>query len=130
MSRIHGLGNFELVSYNLVENDDGADLTIDARAKSWGPDYLHLGIVAESEFEHESRVSLLLGYTRQEVNEFGAEWHSVATLGDEPAISTHWYQPLSVTLTVSMTKVPLTDSVGSSSLNHLPYIKGLTSASH
>ena len=37
----------------------------------------------------------MLGYTREEVTDKGAEWTSFVGLGDEPTLQTLWYQPLS-----------------------------------
>ena len=95
LTRVHGLGNFEQVGYRLAHVENGIDLGIEARSKSWGPNFLHFGIDAESEFSHDSRITLLLGYTREEVTDKGAEWTSFVGLGDEPTLQTLWYQPLS-----------------------------------
>jgi len=95
MNRIHGTGHFEVVSYQLVEDEGQADLKISANGKSWGPDYLHFGFNLESEFKHDSRVSFLLGYSREELTSNGAEWMTIAGIGDEPRIETGFYAPLS-----------------------------------
>ena len=94
MNRIHGLGNFELVSYQLDEHEGRADLKISATGKTWGPDYLHFGFNLDSEFKHDSRISFLLGYSREELTANGAEWITLAGIGDEPRLQTSFYLPL------------------------------------
>lgn len=94
MNRIHGTGYFELVSYQLTESEGQADLKISANGKSWGPDYLHFGFNLDSEFKHDSSVSFLLGYSREELTANGAEWMTIAGIGDEPRIQTGLYAPL------------------------------------
>jgi len=92
MNRIHGIGQFELVSYQLNETPEGEVLEIIAQEKRWGPNYLHFGLSLNSEFHHDSRFSFLLGYSKQALNESGAEWLSWVSFGDEPQIMTslHW----------------------------------------
>ncbi|MEC8819516.1 MAG: patatin-like phospholipase family protein, partial [Pseudomonadota bacterium] len=94
MNRIHGTGYFEMVSYQLDQDDGQADLKISAKGKTWGPDYLHFGFNLDSEFKHDSRISFLLGYSREELTANGAEWITLAGIGDEPRLQTGFYLPL------------------------------------
>ncbi|MCZ6503806.1 MAG: patatin-like phospholipase family protein [Gammaproteobacteria bacterium] len=94
LTKVYGLGNFEHVGYGLTHHNGGVDLRVTTTAKSWGPNYLHFGIAAESGFEHDSQATLLLGYTREEMSDIGAHWTSFIGVGDEPIIQTMWYQPL------------------------------------
>ncbi len=95
LGEIHGLGHFERVAYHLQPVADGkVDMRLIARSKSWGPDYLRFGIDMRSEFENDARTTFLVGYTRGELSDKGAEWTSVAGIGSEPVLATMWYQPL------------------------------------
>ena len=94
VNRIHGLGHFELVSFSRVQEADQTVLEINADKKAWGPNYLHFGFNLESEFKHDSRVSFLLGYSQQERSNYGAEWLTSASIGDEPSIESSLYWPL------------------------------------
>jgi NTE family protein len=94
LNRVHGLGNFELVGYDLAFEEQGVDLKLMATAKSWGPNYLHMGLDIESDLDNDSRATLLLGYTREEVSDKGAEWTVVVGIGEEPIVQSIWYQPL------------------------------------
>lgn len=93
VNRIHGLGQFERVSYQFKKIEDRASLEITADDKEWGPNYLHFGFNLESEFKHDSRVSLLLGYSQQQLSAGGAEWISSMSIGDEPGVDTSLYWP-------------------------------------
>ncbi|MEO2177315.1 MAG: patatin-like phospholipase family protein [bacterium] len=97
LTRIHGLGNFQHVGYSLIHRANGVDLDLTTIAKSWGPNYLHFGIEAQSEFENDLRANLIGGYTREEVTDKGAEWTSILGIGTDPNIETIWYQPLTYT---------------------------------
>jgi NTE family protein len=55
VNRIHGLGHFELVSYQISKNNDQSIVEIAAEQKSWGTNFLHFGFNLESEFKHDSR---------------------------------------------------------------------------
>jgi len=94
VNRIHGLGQFELVSYQLKDVENETVLNINARGKSWGANYLHFGFNLESEFKHDSRVAFLLGYSQQAISSYGGEWLSTIHLGDEPAVKTDIFLPL------------------------------------
>jgi len=93
VNRVHGLGQFELVSYQFKTIEDRTLLEIAADDKDWGPNYLHFGFNLESEFKHDSRVSFLLGYSRQQLSPSGAEWIGSVSLGDEPGIDASLYWP-------------------------------------
>src|SRR5262249_57303570 len=50
MRRLYGTGDFEHVSYSLLEEPGRRILSIDAVEKSWGPNYLRLGLGLSSDF--------------------------------------------------------------------------------
>jgi NTE family protein len=91
---IYGLENFEKVSYSLVESAGGTGVRLNARAKSWGPDYLQFGMRLEDDFDGDANYTLAMAYTRTEMNALGAEWRSQVAAGQEPLVFTEWYQPL------------------------------------
>ncbi|MBO6557318.1 MAG: patatin-like phospholipase family protein [Pseudomonadales bacterium] len=95
---VHALGNFQSVSYSLDHTADGVDINLDAAAKSWGPNYLYLGLDMEGDLAGDSLINLSVGYSREEMTDKGAMWTSWATVGDEPGVQTHLYLPLSYSL--------------------------------
>jgi NTE family protein len=93
---VYGTGDFERVDLNVKRQQDGYDLIVKAKEKSWGPNYLRFGVALESDFEGGSRYNILLDYTRRWVNSLGAEWKTQVNLGNPLGIYSEFYQPLSV----------------------------------
>ncbi len=91
---IYGLENFEKVSYSIESVSGATGLKVNARAKSWGPDYLQFGMRLEDDFDGDANYTLAMAYTRTEMNALGAEWRSQVAAGQEPLVFTEWYQPL------------------------------------
>ncbi len=91
---VHAIGNFETVGYRLNHNPEGVDLIYDANAKSWGPNYLFMGVELEGDIEGDNRVNFKFGYSREELNDKGAIWTTILGVGEEPSIETQLYQPL------------------------------------
>lgn len=93
---VYGTGDFERVDLNVKRVQDGYELVVRAKEKSWGPNYLRFGMALESDFEGGSGYNILLDYTRRWVNSLGAEWKTQFNLGNPTGIHTEFYQPLSV----------------------------------
>jgi NTE family protein len=94
---VYGTGDFERVDLNMKEGQNGYDLVVKAKEKSWGPNYLRLGVALDSDFEGGSDYNILLDYTRRWINSLGAEWKTQVNLGNPAGIYSEFYQPLSVT---------------------------------
>lgn len=94
--RIYGMGDFERVDLTAKKQQDGYDLDVKAREKSWGPNYLRFGIALESDFEGWSKYNILLDYTRRWMNHLGGEWKTQVNLGSPNGIYSEFYQPLTV----------------------------------
>jgi len=92
----YGTGDFERVDLDVKRRQDGYDLVVKAREKSWGPNYLRLGIALESDFKGSSGYNILVDYTRRWINSLGAEWKTQVNLGSPTGIYSEFYQPLSV----------------------------------
>jgi len=93
---VYGTGDFERVDLNVKEEQDGYELLVKAKEKSWGPNYLRFGVALESDFEGSSGYNILVDYTRRWINSLGAEWKTQVNLGSPAGIYTEFYQPLSV----------------------------------
>ena len=93
---VYGTGDFERVDLNVKKEQDGYELVVKAKEKSWGPNYLRLGVALESDFEGGSSYNILVDYTRRWVNSLGAEWKTQVNLGNPTSIYSEFYQPLSV----------------------------------
>ncbi|MCK5325090.1 MAG: patatin-like phospholipase family protein [Woeseiaceae bacterium] len=93
-SRLHGLSVFEKVNYRLVEENDQTGVVFDARAKTWGPNFLRFGIALEDDFEGATNFDVRVRLTRPAVNRYGGEWRADLHLGTEPRFFNEFYQPL------------------------------------
>jgi NTE family protein len=93
---VYGTGDFERVDLNVKKEQDGYDLVVKAKEKSWGPNYLRFGVALESDFKGGSSYNILVDYTRRWVNSLGAEWKTQVNLGSPSGIYSEFYQPLSV----------------------------------
>jgi NTE family protein len=94
IARVTGLDLFQNVGYSVVEQDGRTGLEVDVQDRSWGPNYLQGGLEYGSIGDDENLFGLSLSHLRTAMNDLGAEWRSTIKIGDEPAISTEWHQPL------------------------------------
>jgi NTE family protein len=96
MQRLYGLGDFEHVSYVLSEEPgQGQVLHAQVAEKSWGPQYLRLGLGLSNDFKGDAYFSLLAAHRWTWLNRLGGEWRNEVTLGHTDRLVTEWHQPLS-----------------------------------
>jgi NTE family protein len=93
LDQIYGLELFESVYYDIVPGPQGNELTVTARQRAWGPDYLQGGVAAFEDFEHPN-FNVALAYSRTAVNRLNGEWRTGLQVGQEPAVWTEFHQPL------------------------------------
>lgn len=91
---LYGLGIFELVTYQLLEEQGQTGLLIDARKKSWGPNYLQLGVALDSTLEGENSYNIAVGHMMTEMNDLGGELQTNLQVGQDPFLRLEYYQPL------------------------------------
>jgi NTE family protein len=94
MQRLFGTGDFEHVSYSLLEEPGRRILSIDAAEKSWGPNYLRFGLGLSTDFRGDSFFNLLTSYRMTWLNRLGGEWRTDVQLGRTSRLATQFYQPL------------------------------------
>jgi NTE family protein len=87
-------GLYEDVPFHLRPSGDGWDLDLEPREKSWGPDYLYLGLQLYSDSTGQSGFGLRLGADVTRCNAWGGVWRQDALLGQENSYTTEWHQPL------------------------------------
>ena len=97
MRRIYGLGDFEHVSYKLIEDpDDKRVIVVDAQEKSGGPDVVRFGLGLSSDFSGDAFFDLVASYRKYWINSLGGEWRVDAQVGHTAGLETEFYQPLDV----------------------------------
>ncbi len=92
LDTLYGLDIFQSVDYDLTRTAAGAQLDINARQKSWGPDYLGFGLVSVA--EERGNIQLAADYTVTPFNADGGEWRSEAQVGYNKSLLSEFYQPL------------------------------------
>jgi len=95
IKRIYARGDFEAVNYTLVdEAGSGRVLLAEVSEKSWGPNYLRLGLGLSSDFEGNSFFNLYASHRWTWLNALGAELRNDLQIGRTDRLATEWYQPL------------------------------------
>jgi NTE family protein len=97
LRRLYGSGDFEHVSYRLLEESGKNVLAVEATEKSWGPDYLRFGLGMSSDFNGDAFYNLLGSYRKTWLNELGAEWRTDLQIGRTNGLYSEFYQPFSAT---------------------------------
>jgi NTE family protein len=94
MRRIYGRGDFEHVSYRLIDEYDRRILAVEAFEKAWGPTYVRFGLSLSSDFRGDNAFNLLASIRRTWINRLGGEWRADVQLGNDGLLFTEFYQPL------------------------------------
>lgn len=96
LSSLYALDRFESIDYALVQEDGRTGLELDLRRKSWGPNYVRVGLNLEDDFEGNSRYNAAARFIVTELNGLGGEWLTDLQIGENPRLFTEFYQPLSL----------------------------------
>ncbi len=94
-ANIYGLDLYERVDYSIIHEGTQTGVEFDATPKSWGPNYIRLGLSLEDDFDGSTAFNLSGRLTRAGVNRLGAEWRTDVQVGTEPQLISEFYQPLS-----------------------------------
>ncbi len=93
LNQIYGLELFESVYYDIAPTPRGDVMTVTARERAWGPNYVQGGIAVFEDFEGPN-FNLAVAYSRTAVNRLNGEWRTGVQVGQEPTAWTEFYQPL------------------------------------
>jgi NTE family protein len=96
IGRIYGLELFQTVTYEIIEEDDRNGLLINSQERSWGPNYLQLGLQLSDDFDGDNSYNLGASYMRTAINRLNGEWRTGLQIGENPGIFTELFQPLDV----------------------------------
>lgn len=92
--RLYALESFDRITYEVVERGGENVLVVDASEKNWGPGYLNFQLGFSDDFENSSNYNVGMSYTLTNVNDWGAEWLTEASLGTAKHLKTDFYTPL------------------------------------
>ncbi len=89
-------GDYQRTDYRLVRTPDGQEgLVFDLKEKTWGPDYLQMGLDFSADNRGRSVFNLKLVHNRHWLDNAGTEWRNFLRLGTSPALGTELYRPTS-----------------------------------
>jgi len=97
IGNIYGMELFESVRYQIVEEDGKTGILVEARERSWGPNYLQFGLALTSELDGEDAYNIGVSYLKTGINPLAGELRFAAQFGSEPGVGVDWYQPLDFT---------------------------------
>jgi len=93
LNKVYGLELYQNVRYGLVEENGETGVEIDLSERSWGPNYLQLGVEYGSSSDEDAVFGLAASYLRTAINEMGGEWRATFFVGDEPGFLADFHQP-------------------------------------
>jgi NTE family protein len=94
LTRAFGDGHYERLDYRVQRLGGRTVLEVLPVEKSWGPDYLRLGVRLDSNLSQGSSYLLRAGYQRTWLNRLGGELMLLGELGSSSGAALEWYQPL------------------------------------
>ncbi len=94
LGRLYGLGDFEIVNFDLEHNSEGTGVVIRVQEKPWRPNYFQLGFFFDSDLDTENTFSILINLTFSRLNPKGGEWRNDLQFGRERLVASELFQPL------------------------------------
>jgi NTE family protein len=98
LNNIFGLGYFDIVTYDVVEEEGRTGLLVDARARSWGPGYFKFGVNLESDVKGANSFNAGISYTQTEITRFAGELRIDLEVGERGRLFTGLHLPLEKSL--------------------------------
>jgi NTE family protein len=95
--RQYGLDRYEAVDYRIVRDDGERGVEIDLRRKSWGPNFLRVGMSIESDYEGGTVANAGARLLMTGVNSLDGEVLLDTQLGEDPHFIAELFQPLTLT---------------------------------
>lgn len=95
MAKILDQADFSRSDYRLTGEDGQQYLDVYPVEKSWGPNYLQLGLKLSTDFQGDAAFTLLTRYRRTWLNRAGGQWQTDFHFGRDSLLRTQWYQPFS-----------------------------------
>jgi NTE family protein len=94
LDRIYSSGDFESVSYSLIDEADRSIVVITPYEKSWGYNTIRIGGNIQTNFNDDNTFNFLLAHSWRWLNRWGAEWRNEVQIGETRRLMTEWYQPI------------------------------------
>ena len=93
INSVYGQGNYERISWRLVDRDGRTGVEVVPVDKGWGPNFLTFGLQVSDDFAGRATYQLGAEYTMTGLNRWGGEWRTRAEMGRVGALRTEFFQP-------------------------------------
>ncbi|MDQ3563453.1 MAG: patatin-like phospholipase family protein [Pseudomonadota bacterium] len=110
IEELYGWNTFESIRYEIIEEEDKQGLLVHVRDKSWGPNYLQLGLALSTDLEGDSTWDIGVSLLKTALNRRAGELRLAAQIGESPLALAEFYQPLDVGLRYFITPQLFFDS--------------------
>ncbi|HEX5421470.1 MAG TPA: patatin-like phospholipase family protein [Gammaproteobacteria bacterium] len=94
IDQVYGLELFQNVRYSIVTQGDETGVEVEVIPRSWGPNYLQLGLQYSSTEDADALFALQASYLRTAIDPAGGELRTTFEIGDQPSWNLDVYQPL------------------------------------
>ena len=94
VDELMGTGDFERVDVHGEPTPDGDVLVVRPVEKSWGPNYLHVGIALGADFSGGSDFTMYADHRETWLNDRGLEWRLHGSVGRTNSLVSELRQPL------------------------------------
>ncbi|MDG4551511.1 MAG: patatin-like phospholipase family protein [Candidatus Contendobacter sp.] len=91
---IFGMGDFQQVTYSLVEEEGKTGLVVEATQRHIGANTLNFGLFLGANMKGDSLFDLSVAYTMSQLNSLGGQWRTFVQIGGNIKLETDFYQPL------------------------------------
>lgn len=93
VNSVYGQGNYERISWRLVERGGETGVEVTPVDKGWGPNFLTFGLQLSDDFEGRNSYQLGVEYTMTGLNRWGGEWRTRAEIGQFTGLRSEFFQP-------------------------------------
>jgi NTE family protein len=93
VNSVYGQGNYERISWRLVERDGRTGVEVTPVDKGWGPNFLTFGLQVSDDFAGRATYQLGAEYTMTGLNRWGGEWRTRGEVGRVGALRSEFFQP-------------------------------------
>jgi NTE family protein len=94
VDRLYSLDRFELVEAAFEDTNHGRVLIVEVVDKSWGPNFLEVGLGWEDDFTLESFINLVFAYTVGVLSVNNGEWRNELGIGTNKSFRSEVHLPL------------------------------------
>jgi NTE family protein len=93
VNKVYGLEYYQNVRYGLTTEEGKTGLDVQLDKRSWGPNYLQLGVEYSSAGDEDALFGFAASYLSTALNPAGGEWRATFVIGDQPEFLMDLYQP-------------------------------------